>query len=69
MHVYEKQGEDVTIDWLKERNFDTDAGFKATLKALLQVLPRTVRNGRLLATSPLVGPTTLSVLSSSHRFH
>lgn len=40
MHVYEKQGEDVTIDWLKERNFDTDAGFKATLKALLQVLPQ-----------------------------
>jgi len=40
MHVYEKQGEDVTVDWLKERNFDTDAGFKATLKALLQVLPQ-----------------------------
>ena len=40
MHVYEKQGEDITIDWLKERNFDTDAGFKATLKALLQVLPQ-----------------------------
>ncbi|WP_232688938.1 DUF1156 domain-containing protein [Halobacterium zhouii] len=40
MHVYEKQGEDVAIDWLKERNFDTDAGFKATLKALLQVLPQ-----------------------------
>ncbi|RJX42952.1 hypothetical protein DM826_08015 [Halonotius aquaticus] len=40
MHVYHKQGEDVAIDWLKERNFDTDAGFKATLKALLQVLPK-----------------------------
>ncbi|WP_251344661.1 DUF1156 domain-containing protein [Haloplanus halophilus] len=40
MHIYEKQGEDVAIDWLKERNFDTDAAFKATLKALLQVLPR-----------------------------
>ena len=40
MHVYEKQGEDVAIDWLKERNFDTDAAFKATLKALLQVLPQ-----------------------------
>jgi adenine-specific DNA methylase len=40
MHVYEKQGEDIAIDWLKERNFDTDAGFKATLKALLQVLPQ-----------------------------
>lgn len=39
MHVYEKQGEDIAIDWLKERNFDTDAAFKATLKALLQVLP------------------------------
>lgn len=39
MHVYEKQGEDASIDWLKERNFDTDAAFKATLKALLQVLP------------------------------
>jgi len=40
IHVYEKQGEDVAIDWLKERNFDTDAGVKATLKALLQVLPQ-----------------------------
>jgi adenine-specific DNA methylase len=40
MHVYKKQGEDVAIDWLKERNFETDAGFKATLKALLQVLPQ-----------------------------
>jgi adenine-specific DNA methylase len=40
MHVYEKQGEDVAIDWLKDRNFDTDAAFKATLKALLQVLPQ-----------------------------
>jgi len=40
MHVYEKQGEDVAIDWLKERNFDTDAGFKATLKSLIQVLPQ-----------------------------
>lgn len=40
MHIYEKQGEDVAIDWLKERNFDTDAAFKATLKALLQVLPQ-----------------------------
>ncbi|MDS0478243.1 DUF1156 domain-containing protein [Natrinema sp. 1APR25-10V2] len=40
MLVYEKQGEDVAIDWLKERNFDTDASFKATLKALLQVLPQ-----------------------------
>jgi len=40
MHVYAKQGEDVAIDWLKERNFDTDAPFKATLKALLQVLPQ-----------------------------
>jgi len=40
MHVYDKQGEDIAIDWLKERNFDTDAGFKTTLKALLQVLPQ-----------------------------
>lgn len=40
MHIYEKQGEDVVIDWLKERNFDTDVAFKATLKALLQVLPQ-----------------------------
>lgn len=40
MHVYEKQGEDTAIDWLKERNYDTDSSFKATLKALLQVLPR-----------------------------
>jgi putative DNA methylase len=40
MHVYEKQGEDVAIDWLKDRNFDTDATFKGTLRALLQVLPQ-----------------------------
>jgi len=40
MHIYKKQGEDVAIDWLKERNFDTDAAFKATLEALLQVLPQ-----------------------------
>lgn len=40
IHVYEKQGEDTAIDWLKERNYDTDSSFKATLKALLQVLPQ-----------------------------
>lgn len=39
MHIYEKKGEDAAIDWLKERNYDSDAAFKATLKALLQVLP------------------------------
>ncbi|OYR79760.1 hypothetical protein DJ72_13560 [Halorubrum distributum] len=40
MHVYDKKGETVTIEWLRERNYDTDSQFKATLKALLQVLPK-----------------------------
>jgi len=40
MHVYEKQGEDKAIEWLRERNLDTDAAFKSTLKALLQVIPQ-----------------------------
>lgn len=39
MHVYDVKGESAACDWLRERNFDTDATFKATLKALLQVLP------------------------------
>jgi adenine-specific DNA methylase len=39
MHVYDKRGEPETIEWLRERNFDSDSQFKATLKALLQVLP------------------------------
>ncbi|ELY41469.1 hypothetical protein C495_16775 [Natronorubrum sulfidifaciens JCM 14089] len=39
MHVYDVQGESACCDWLRERNFDTDSTFKATLKALLQVLP------------------------------
>lgn len=39
MHVYDVQGESATCDWLRERNFDSDSTFKATLKALLQVLP------------------------------
>ncbi|WP_424005582.1 DUF1156 domain-containing protein (plasmid) [Haloarcula salina] len=40
MHVYDKRGETETIEWLRERNFDSDSQFKATLKALLQVLPK-----------------------------
>jgi len=39
MHVYKVQGESACCDWLRERNFDSDSTFKATLKALLQVLP------------------------------
>ncbi len=39
MHVYDVQGESACCDWLRERNFDSDSTFKATLKALLQVLP------------------------------
>jgi adenine-specific DNA methylase len=39
MHVYDVQGESACCDWLRERNFDSDPTFKATLKALLQVLP------------------------------
>jgi len=40
MHVYKVQGESACCDWLRERNFDSDSTFKATLKALLQVLPQ-----------------------------
>ncbi|MEZ3165410.1 DUF1156 domain-containing protein [Halorubrum miltondacostae] len=40
MHVYDVQGESVCCDWLRERNFGSDSTFKATLKALLQVLPK-----------------------------
>jgi len=39
MHVYDKRGETETVEWLRDRNFDSDSQFKATLKALLQVLP------------------------------
>jgi len=39
MHVYNVQGESACCDWIRERNFDSDSTFKATLKALLQVLP------------------------------
>jgi hypothetical protein len=39
MHVYDVQGESACCDWLRERNFDSDSTFKATLKGLLQVLP------------------------------
>ncbi len=39
IHVYDVQGESACCDWLRERNFGTDSTFKATLKALLQVLP------------------------------
>lgn len=39
MHVYDAQGEAACCDWLRERNFGSDSTFKATLKALLQVLP------------------------------
>jgi adenine-specific DNA methylase len=40
MHVYDKKGENACIEWLRERNFDSDTTFKETLKALLQVLPQ-----------------------------
>lgn len=40
MEIYEKKGESATCDWLRDRNYHTDTTFKATLKALLQVLPR-----------------------------
>jgi adenine-specific DNA methylase len=47
MHVYDKKGETVTIEWLRERNYDTDSQFKATLKALLQVLPHNHEDWKL----------------------
>lgn len=40
MHVYDKQGETACVEWFRERNFGSDATFKATLKSLLQVLPK-----------------------------
>lgn len=40
MHVYDVQGEAACVEWLRERNFDSNTGFNATLSALLQVLPR-----------------------------
>lgn len=39
MHIYDAQGESACCDWLRERSFDSDSTFKATLQALLQVLP------------------------------
>ncbi|AXG11981.1 DUF1156 domain-containing protein [Haloplanus rubicundus] len=39
MHIYDVKGESACCDWLRERNFDSDSTFKATLQALLQVLP------------------------------
>jgi hypothetical protein len=39
MHIYDVKGESTCCDWLRERNFDSDSTFKATLQALLQVLP------------------------------
>jgi hypothetical protein len=40
MHVYDKKGETACVEWIRERNFGSDATFKAGLKALLRVLPR-----------------------------
>ncbi|WP_226011844.1 DUF1156 domain-containing protein [Halomicrobium salinisoli] len=40
MHVYDVKGESACCDWIRERNFNSDSTFKATLKALLQVLPQ-----------------------------
>ncbi|WP_082230523.1 DUF1156 domain-containing protein [Haloprofundus marisrubri] len=39
MHIYDVKGESACCDWLRERNFGSDSTFKATLQALLQVLP------------------------------
>jgi putative DNA methylase len=47
MHVYDVQGESACCDWLRERNFDSDSTFKATLKALLQVLPHAHKDWEL----------------------
>jgi putative DNA methylase len=57
MHVYDKRGETETIEWLRERNFDSDGQFKATLKALLQVLPHNHEDWEL-ARDLAVGRTT-----------
>jgi adenine-specific DNA methylase len=40
MHVYKMDGERDANNWLSERSFASDPGFKATLKSLLKVLPR-----------------------------
>lgn len=40
MHVYDVRGEAACVEWLRQRNLDTDTRFESTLRALLQVLPR-----------------------------
>jgi adenine-specific DNA methylase len=47
MHVYQKRGESETWNWLKERGFDSDTRFKASLSALLQVLPHETEDWQL----------------------
>jgi hypothetical protein len=47
MHVYKKRGESETWNWLKERGFDSDTRFTASLSALLQVLPHETEDWQL----------------------
>jgi hypothetical protein len=44
MHIYEAKGATEAWDYMKERNFDKDADFKATLEALLRLLPHSPDN-------------------------
>lgn len=39
MHIYEVKGATETWNWMNDRNCDSDPAFKATLEALLRVLP------------------------------
>jgi adenine-specific DNA methylase len=39
MHIYDVQGATETWNWMNERNCGSDPAFKATLEALLRVLP------------------------------
>lgn len=41
IHVMDVKGDSVTWNWLNDRNIDADPGFKATVEALLRVMPTT----------------------------
>ena len=47
LHVYDARGATEAWNYLDERNFDSDPGFKATLEALLRVLPHETNDWQL----------------------
>lgn len=70
MHVYDVQGEAACCDWLQDRNFDSEPSFKATLKALLQVLPHDHEDWKLARdlASGRTGDKVLNLDFSPHVF-